>query len=201
MRRIVVFNNVSADGCFSDAEGKLDWVVNDPDLTRANASAARSSGDGGAVLFGRRTYEMFAAFWPHVSRDTPAPHGRGPISPEMLAMADMLNGSEKTVWSRTLSDPAWRNTRVLRAFDPQEVEAMKRGPGSDIMVFGSGTIVSQLSEHGLVDEYQLVVSPIALGNGKRMLAQLAKPVKLDLVEARPSPKTGVVLMRYAPAKS
>src|SRR5205823_3690772 len=57
MRRIVVFNNVSADGCFSDAEGKLDWVVNDPDLTRANASAARSSGDGGAELFGRRTYE------------------------------------------------------------------------------------------------------------------------------------------------
>jgi dihydrofolate reductase len=201
MRRIIAFDNVSADGCFADAEGKLDWVVQDPDLMAENADAARSARGSGTLLFGRRTYEMFAAFWPHVTRETPAPHGDGAISAEMLDMADMLNASQKVVYSRTLKDPSWKNTRVARAFDAKEVEVMKRAPGDDIMVFGSGSIVSQLAAHGLLDELQLQVSPIVLGNGKRLLAELTQPVELELLEATPSPKTGVVRMRYAPRRT
>lgn len=201
MRRIIVFDNVSADGCFSDAKGGLDWVVNDPDLLAKNGAAAGSSArGGGTLLFGRRTYDMFAAFWPHVTRNTPDPHARGPVGPEMLAMADMLNASEKLVWSRTLKEPTWKHTRVLRSFDAKEVEALKRGSGDDIMVFGSGMLVSQLAQHGLVDEYQLQVSPVFLGAGKNLLAELPHASKLRLVEATAYPKTGVVALRYAPAR-
>jgi dihydrofolate reductase len=201
MRRIVMFNNVSADGCFSDAQGGLGWVVQDAELNRANAAAAAASVEGsGTILFGRRTYEMFAAFWPHVARDTPAPHGRGPLGPEMLAMADMLNRSEKVVFSRTLQEPSWRGTRVLRALDPQAIEAMKRGPGSDIMVFGSGSVVSQLTQHRLIDEYQMVVSPVALGPGKRLFEELPHAARLRLLDAKPYP-SGVVMLRYAPEKA
>lgn len=198
MRRILAFDNVSADGFFSDAQGGLDWVVNDPDLLAKNGAAAASGASSGdaTLLFGRRTYEMFAAFWPHVTRDTPAPHGEGKMPPEMLAMADMLNGAEKLVWSRSLEKPSWKGTRVLRAFDPKEVAALKRAPGPDIMVFGSGSLVAQLAEHRLLDELQLQVSPIALGKGRNLLADLPRAHALRLLEATPYPKTGVVMMRY-----
>lgn len=199
MRRIIVFDNVTADGFFSDAKGGLDWVVQDPDLMAKNgAAAAGSASGGGTVLFGRRTYDMFAAVWPNVKRGSPGPHGE-PFSPEMLAMADMLNHAEKLVWSRMMKEPAWQRTRVLRSFDAKEVEALKAQPGRDIMVFGSGSLVAQLAEHGLVDEYQLQVSPIALGQGKSLFAELPRARKLRLLEATPYPRTGVVVLRYADA--
>lgn len=192
MRRIVMFNRVSADGFFCDAKGGLDWVVPDAKLDKAVMSG---DVEIGTILFGRRTYEMFAAFWPHVTEDTPAPHGDGPMSREQLAMAAFLNESDKVVFSKTLGKPTWRNTRVVPRFDPREVAAMKRGRGKDIIVFGSGSIVSQLTEHRLIDEYQLVVSPVMLGSGKPLTGGFAGPVGLELEEARKFP-TGNVLLRY-----
>jgi dihydrofolate reductase len=103
------------------------------------------------------------------------------------------------VFSRTRRDVTWRNSRLLHEFDPREIEALKRQPGKDMMIFGSGSIVSQLTQHGLIDEYHFVVSPILLGSGRPLLSGVSKSSRLDLVEAKKY-SSGNVVLRYARPK-
>ena len=147
------------------------------------------------VLFGRRTYQMFASFWPRFLEDAsvPDPHDPGRRSPEMKAMGVMLNEAEKIVFSRTLKQAAWKNSRISRELDPREIEALKRRPGKDIIIFGSGSIVSQLTEHRLIDDYQFVVAPILLGNGRPLVADVPHSRKLRLREAKTYPSGNVTL--------
>jgi len=199
MRRIVAFDRVSADGYFAGPDGSLDWTVPDQEIDKS--AAGRLSGTG-TILFGRRTYEQFEAFWPHVLDDSPTapdPHAALRRSPELRAMAVWINEATKVVVSRTRKDVSWKNSRLLHEFDPGAIEAMKRQPGTDIMIFGSGSIVSQLTQHGLIDEYQFIVNPIVLGNGRQLLSGLSKSVRLDLLEAKPYP-SGNVMLRYARPK-
>lgn len=111
-------------------------------------------------------------------------------------MAVMLNESTKLVFSRTRDEVTWKNSRLLDKFDPREIEAMKRQPGKDMIVFGSGSIVSQLTQAGLIDEYQFAVSPVLLGSGRPLLTGVSKSVALDLQEAKGYP-SGNVMLRYA----
>lgn len=194
MRRIVAFNRVSADGYFAAPDGSLDWAVTEPELDRV--AAANLSG-AGTMLFGRRTYEMFESYWPHAVDEDP--HAAGRHAPEIRAIAEWINASTKLVFSRTRTEVPWRNSRLLPALDPREIEALKAGPGGDIMVFGSGSIVSQLTEHGLVDEYQFVVSPVLLGDGRQLIRGVSRSLRLDLLESTAYP-TGTLMLRYAPAK-
>ncbi len=195
MRRIVLFNHVSADGYFSDPNGGLSWVVQDPAIYQASKEGMPASD---LILFGRRTYDMFAAFWPHaLEGGVPDPHGHQQ-NPAMQEMATFLNETAKIVFSHTL-EPTWKNTTVLRQLDPAEVQAIKNRPGADIIMFGSGSIVTQLSEHRLIDEYQLVISPVLLGGGRDMVCGLPGTVPLELLAAT-SFDSGTVLLRYAPVR-
>jgi dihydrofolate reductase len=198
MRRIVMFNWLTADGYFAGPDGGLDWVVPDDEQAKAAAEGIASRD---TVLFGRRTYERFERFW-RAALDDPAtapdPHRPGERSREHRAIAIWLNETPKLVFSRTLTDVTWTNARVLHELDPREIEAMKSRPGKDMIIFGSGSIVSQLTQHGLIDEYQFVVCPIFLGRGRPLLDGVSRSVKLDLVEARAYP-SGDVLLRYARA--
>jgi dihydrofolate reductase len=194
MRRIVMFNQLTADGYFAGSDGSLDWVVPDKEFDKAVAAGLPATG---TILFGRRTYELFEAFWPHAVDDTataPDPHG-GERSPEIRAIGTFINDAVKLVFSRTLGSVTWRNSRVIRELDPHEIENMKRQPGGDMMIFGSGSIVSQLSQHGLIDEYQFLVSPILLGSGRPLLSGVSRSVSLDLLESRQYP-SGIVMLRY-----
>jgi dihydrofolate reductase len=196
MRRIVMFNRVTADGYFAGPDGNLAWVVPEEELDRS--AAANLSGTD-TILFGRRTYEMFEGFWPHALDDSLGaadPHNAGRRSPEMRAMAVWINEATKVVFSRTRKDVSWNNSRLLHEFDPREIEAMKREPGKDMMIFGSGSVVSQLTQHGLIDEYQFVVSPILLGNGRQLISGVPTSLKLELIEDRKYP-SGNVMLRYA----
>ena len=199
MRRIVVFDRVSADGYFSTPDGALDWTVPDAELEK---SAAGNLSGTGTMLFGRRTYEMFESFWPQVVSESPTspdPHTAGRRSPELRAMGVWINEANKLVFSRTRKEVTWKNSRLLGEFDPRSIEAVKREPGGDIMVFGSGSIVSLLTEHHLVDEYQFVVNPILLGGGRSLVSGMAASLRLDLQEARTFP-SGNVMLRYTPRK-
>jgi dihydrofolate reductase len=208
MRRILAFNHVSADGYFAAPDGGLGWVVQDPELDRsimadADRQAAMGSGpDPGTILFGRRTYEQFESFWPHAlddSRTGPSPHGPE-RSVEMRGMAIWINAAKKVVFSRTRTDVTWSNSILLRELDPGDIEKMKRQPaGGDLLIFGSGSIASQLTRHGLIDEYQFVVSPLLLGDGKSLLTGVPQSVRLELLEAKPFP-SGNVMVRYGRAK-
>jgi len=200
MRRIVMFNRVSADGYFSGPGGELDWAVAEPTLDEA---VAGSLGGDGTILFGRRTYDQFESFWPKVVDDSgtaPSPHGEPRRSRELHAMGVWINAATKIVFSRTRKDVTWTGSRLIREFDPREVEALKRGPGKDIMIFGSGSIVSLLTQHDLIDEYQLVIAPLLLGQGRQAIHDVTRRVSLTLVEATPFPR-GNVRLRYTRAGS
>lgn len=162
----------------------------------------RSDADTDTVLFGRRTYEMFEAFWPHALDDSSMganPHDAQARSPEMRAMAVMLNEATKLVFSRSLTSVTWANSHLLHELDPSLIEDMKRQPGKDMMIFGSGSIVSQLTQFELIDEYQFVVSPILLGKGQGLIDGVSHSLKLNLLEARAF-SSGNVMLRYTPER-
>lgn len=200
MRRIVVYNNVSVDGYFAGPDGNLNWVTPDPEVDKA---AMSGPGSFDTVLFGRRTYELLAAFWPHALDDPGA--SRAPqhipreLTPEMRRMAVFLNEAKKIVFSRTLRDPSWGNSEVIGELDPANIAKLKDGPGRDMLIFGSGTIVTRLTEHRLIDEYQFIVRPIILGSGRSMLNGTPTNLGLRLLEAKGFP-SGTVMLRYVPSE-
>ncbi|HYD51161.1 MAG TPA: dihydrofolate reductase family protein [Gemmatimonadaceae bacterium] len=194
MREIVTFDRVSADGYFAAADGNLNWTVPDPELDR-EATAAMPSVD--LMLFGRRTFDMFEGFWPSALGDDGTaedPHLAGRRSPELRAMAEWLTRTEKLVFSRTRTRSDWANTRFAATIDREAIETLKRGPGGDIMIFGSGAVVTALTRLELVDEYRLVITPVLLGGGRSLLEGVPeRPV--TLAEARAF-GTGNVLLRW-----
>jgi dihydrofolate reductase len=202
MRKLRMWNQVTADGYFAGMDGSIDWVVSDEEFDREVAEGIEGAGTGpeaDTVLFGRRTYEQFASFWPYALDESPAspdPHAPGRVSPEMRAMAVMLNAATKIVFSKTLNEVTWENSHLRRELDPHEIEAMKEQPGNDMMIFGSGSLVSKLTEHGLIDEYQFVVMPVLLGAGLNLLTGLSKSSRVELLEAKAYP-SGKVTLRYA----
>jgi dihydrofolate reductase len=169
--------------------------VPDDDVDKAGAADIPSVD---TILFGRRTYELFEAFWPHVANgpgSAPDPHMPRRTSPEMRAMATMLNESTKLVFSTSLTGVTWKNSRLLHQLDPDEIRTLKTQPGKDIIIFGSGSVVSQLTEHGLIDEYQFVVSPVVLGSGSALISGVSTQLRLDLQETRKY-RSGNVMLRY-----
>lgn len=199
-RRILIFEWMTADGYFAGADGNLDWVV--PDEAQAKA-AANGIGRFDTVIFGRHTYEQFAAFWPRALEDAdattvPDPHHPGRRSREHRTVAVALDAMTKLVFSKTLQEATWRNSRIVRSFDPGAIQAMKRQPGKDLIVFGSGSIVSQLTEHGLIDEYQFVSCPVFIGEGRPLLSGSSTRTRLELIEATKY-ESGDLMLRYARA--
>jgi dihydrofolate reductase len=198
MRKITMFDRVSADGYFAAANGNLDWVVPDDEIDKM---ATKETGTD-TILFGRRTSDQFESFWPKALDDSPTspdPHVAGRRSPAIRAMAVWINEANKVVFSRTRKDVTWKNSRLVHEFDPREIEAMKRGPGKDMIIFGSGSIVSLLTQHGLIDEYRFIVGPLLLGSGRQLLTGVPKSTKLTLGEAKAFP-SGNVMLNYVRAK-
>jgi dihydrofolate reductase len=193
----VTFDWLSADGYFAGRDGGLNWIV--PDDEQAKAAATGMPG-ADTVLFGRRTYELFEGFWRnalHDSTTAPDPHRPGQQSKEHRAIAVWMNDAIKLVFSRTLKEVTWNNARLVRELDVAEIIALKQRPGKNMMIFGSSSIVSQLTQHGLIDEYQFVVCPVFLCDGRRLLEGTSKSVKLELLETRTYP-SGDISLRYAP---
>jgi dihydrofolate reductase len=186
MRKIVMWNLVSADGYFAAPDGGFDWFVWDADLDRFAAETIRRFD---TVLLGRVTYEAFAAYWPKAAKD---PNTK----PDDLIIADKLDEMTKIVFSKSLDGARWKNSEIRGDLVPGEVEALKRQAGADIVIYGSGSIVDQLTQARLIDEYEFLVNPVILGGGKQLVANAtAGTVRLDLVETRPF-RTGNVLLRY-----
>jgi dihydrofolate reductase len=141
----------------------------------------------GGFLFGRRTYETFAAYWPS------AP-------PEEQVLAQPLNTLPKYVASRTLAEPlAWQNSTVLQGDVAKAVAALKQEDGADLQVIGSTQLVQTLIEHDLVDEFKVMIDPIVLGGGKRIFRDDGALRPLQLVDSQLT-TTGAILATYAPAE-
>ena len=184
MRKLVVFNSVTLDGYFTDQSGDLSWAhKQDPEWT---AFVADNAQGGGVLLFGRITYEMMASFWP-----TPVAIESFPL------VAEGMNNAPKVVFSRTLDQASWNNTKLVKDDMAAEIRRMKNEIGKDMVILGSGTIVSQLAHEGLIDEFQIVVNPVVLGKGRTMFEGVKEKLPLKLTKTRAF-GNGNVLLCYEP---
>ncbi|MGE3886656.1 MAG: dihydrofolate reductase family protein [Vicinamibacterales bacterium] len=164
---------VSLDGYFCDARDDMSFAHKPPDDAEWHEFVAGNTAAGGALVFGRTTYNMMAAWWP-----TPA------AAEAMPEVAAQMNALPTIVFSRTLASADWRNTTLVRDDLVTTIRWMKAQPGPDMAILGSGSIVTQLAEVGVVDTIQVVVNPIALGAGRSFLARLKQPQNLTLTRAR-----------------
>lgn len=183
MRKLIVSNMVTVDGYFAGPGDAIDWHNVDAEFNDY-AIALLDSVD--TLVFGRRTYEMMASYWP---------------APEAMAddpeVAGKMNALAKVVFSRTLDTLSWENARLVKGEIAAEMTAMKQEDGNDLVIFGSGTIVAQLAERGVIDEYRLIVNPIALGEGKSQFAGMGQRLPLQLLGSKAF-RSGNVLLTYAP---
>ncbi|MEP6743485.1 MAG: dihydrofolate reductase family protein [bacterium] len=184
MRKLSVFNSVTVDGYFTDKNGDMSWAHNqDPEW---NDFVAENANSGGELLFGRITYDLMNSFWP-----TPA------AAQQFPEVAEHMNSSSKVVFSRTMDHASWNNTRLMKGDLANEVRKLKEEDGETLVILGSGSIVSQLAPAGLIDEYQMVVNPIVLGDGRTMFDRVSNKLKLKQTKTRTF-GNGNVLLCYKP---
>jgi dihydrofolate reductase len=186
MPRLVVFNSMSLDGYFADANGDMRFAHNPARDAEWEAFVAGNARGGGTLLFGRITYELMAGYWP-----TPL------AAEQMPVVAERMNHLPKVVFSRTLDRASWSNTTLVKDDLTGVVRTLKQESGEDMAILGSGSIVSQLARHRLIDEYQIVVIPVVLGRGRTMFQGVEERVPLRLTKTRTF-SNGNVLLCYEP---
>jgi dihydrofolate reductase len=185
MRRLSVYNQVSLDGYFTDANGDMGFAhPNQADAEWDSFVAGNASG-GGELVFGRVTYAMMAGFWPSAA-----------ARQQMPVVAERMNNLPKVVFSRSLTGASWNNTRVLNGDIATLVKQLKAESGPDMVILGSGSVVAQLAALRLIDFYQIVLLPLALGGG-RALFEGAPRLNLHLESTRTF-GNGNVLLNYTP---
>ena len=195
MRRLVVINHLSLDGVMQaparqdeDTRGGFahgGWAIpgNDPVMFQV---IGEGMAGGGPLLFGRRTYEDFAAVWP---KRTESPFSAA------------LGNAQKYVVSRSLREPLpWKNSHLLQGDARDSVAALKMQPGPNLAVFGSGALIRSIASANLIDEYILLIHPVILGTGERLFADPGQFTTLRLT-ASVTTATGVVIATYQPATS
>ncbi len=185
MQRLIVFNHVSLDGYFVDANNGMSWAKSEANDAEWNAFVAENAEGDATLVFGRVTYEMMASYWP-----TPMADQHNPV------VAKRMNEMPKVVFSRKLDKATWQNTRLIKGELATEVRKLKQEAGGGMAILGSGTIVAQLAKAGLIDEFQVVINPIILGKGKTMFEGANQ--KLKLTKSRAFGNGNVVLW-YEPA--
>ena len=180
MKKLLFFMMTTANGLYERGPWEIDWHNTDDEF---NEFAIEQLDRMDTLVFGRKTYEGMVGYWP-----TPEAIASDPI------VAGKMNGLAKIVVSKTLERADWSNTRVVR--DPSAIAALKREPGKDALLIGSSDLATSLGALGLIDEYRLMVNPIALGTGKPVLAGLTADLPLTLLGTRTF-KNGNVLLTYS----
>lgn len=180
MRTLIYDFGVSLDGYINDRDGNIDWTDPDDDLHRFHNDRFRQLE---LSLHGRRMYELMAEYWPHLPEDA---------SPIERDFAELWTTTPKVVFSRTLTEVHW-NSRLVGDDAVEEVRRLK-AEGDGVMEVGGANLAASLIPHGLIDEYQVFVSPVLLGGGTPMFPPLEKRVDLRLVETRQF--TTAVMLRY-----
>ncbi len=195
MRKITVFTSLTLDGVMQapgrpdeDTRGGFEhggWATPYADPVMAKVAAEGMAG-GGGLLFGRRTYEDFAKVWPNM--------------PEPNPFTTMLNESQKYVASTKLEEPLpWQNSTLLRGDAADAVAKLKKGPGDDLVILGSGVLVRSLMGHDLIDEFLLQIHPLVLGSGRHLFTDDSAFATLQLIDTKTT-TTGVVIATYRPGE-
>ncbi len=193
MRKLIVSTFASLDGIMQapggpeeDAAGGFalgGWMFAFREDESMDISASGFDAKDRDLVLGRRTYEIFAAYWPFQPDDHP--------------IAKTFNAAKKYVASRTLTRLDWNNSTLLQGDVVPAISALKGQPGPDLQIIGSGNLIQTLQAASLIDEYNLWTFPVVLGRGKRLFSETARPSALRLVRSQVS-TTGVVMSTYVP---
>lgn len=178
VRKLIIWDMVTVDGCFEGPDRDIGWFVFDEEL---EAYVRQTQQNADTLVFGRVTYELMASYWPS----------------EQGWIADFMNTVEKVVFSRTLKSAGWNNTTLFSGNVEEEVSRLKAREGGDIFVFGSADLTATLMEHGLIDEYHLGINPVILGKGTPLFKGSPTLIPLKHLETR-TLRSGVVILHYAP---
>lgn len=187
MNKIKMLNRISLDGYFASSNETtfgMDWFIHDPEVDRA---AHEIGGPMKILILGGTTFRLFERYWPPLlsNPDTPSP---------LKETAQELTDMTKIVFTKTIRETEWANTRIYEDDLAGVARQLKRDAGCDILVLGSGSIVRQLAEEGLIDEYIFIVSPIVSGTGKPLFDHV-KQFALTPLESRVF-ESGNVLLHY-----
>lgn len=185
MGKVSVFNFLTLNGFYQGKEqGDISWHSHQAGAEEAEY-AAEGAGSNSTLVFGRVTYEMMAGWWPTQAAIDSMPD-----------VANGMNRSEKIVFSRTLTKADWHNTRIIKDNIGDAVRTLKKD--RELTILGSGSIVTQLADLGLIDQYQLMIDPVALGEGRTIFSGMQKQLNLRLLAHRIF-KSGAVMLTYGPA--
>ncbi|MGW3788211.1 dihydrofolate reductase family protein [Micromonospora chokoriensis] len=187
MRKIVVSMWTTLDGFVAGPDDELDWLLVDDQLQKYERDLVDNAG---SLMLGRVTHADFAGYWPVAAQNPDEPDA-------VRGYAQRLDALDKIVVSASGTIATWQNTRRLTTIDPDEITDLKRGPGGDIVVYGSLSVIRSLARFQLIDELHLLVHPVFLRDGKALFPGGQPPARLELVSAEPF-ASGVVLLTYRP---
>ena len=182
MRSVVLQMGVTLDGFVHGAKGYEDWGL-PPEDEEVVAWKVASLREAGTHIMGRATYEAMASVWPNTTG----------------VYADVMNEIPKVVFSKTLTRAGWAESRIADGDLAGDIDRLKREPGGVILAHGGATFVDALIHDGLIDEYRLVIHPVAIGHGSGLFSALREPLRLDLIEARRFPG-GTAIHVYRPGE-
>jgi dihydrofolate reductase len=185
VRKLIVSNLVSLDGFLAGPKGEIDWFtgIADKEFEKYGIELLESVD---TILFGRVTYQLMAGYWPKASAAEDDPK-----------IIEAMNNLPKVVFSRTLEKVEWKNSRLVKTDAAEEVARLKQLSGKRLVIYGSGGLVSELSQRALIDDYRVFVAPLVLGGGVPMFRGVEQRIALRLAEVR-SFRSGAVLLRYEP---
>jgi dihydrofolate reductase len=186
MGKINVFNFLSINGYYKGPGGDLSWHKHGEEENDYSEKSLEPSNN--ILLFGRVTYEMMASYWP-----TPMATENSPV------VAERMNKTQKIVFSRTLKNAGWSNTRLIKDNIIEEVKKLKQTSLGDMTILGSGSIVSLFANHGLIDEVQIMLDPVAIAGGAPFMKDISHQIDLALTGTKTF-KSGVVLLNYTVQK-
>lgn len=184
MGRLSAYTFTTINGFFKGPDDDTSWHTHGEDEARYSVDSLQG---GSTLVFGRKTYDMMAGFWP-----TPA------AAEQFPEVASGMNRADKVVLTRTAFEPLWEGTRCITGDLAEEVRKLKATADNDLTILGSGSIVSQLSDDRLIDDYQVMIDPVAIGEGTPLFAGITGKLDLKLVDSRVFP-SGIVLLTLTPA--
>jgi dihydrofolate reductase len=186
VRKIIAYNFLTINGFFKGLNEDISWHKHGEE--EAGYSEEMLAQDN-ILLFGRKTYEQMASFWPT------------PMARELFPkVAEGMNRVEKIVLSGSPLETKWEKTQVVSGDVVEQIQRLKASPGKDIAILGSGTIINLLTDYGLIDEYQFMIDPVALPNGAPVFKGIKQKLDLQFIDSRVF-KSGVVLLCYQPLKN
>jgi dihydrofolate reductase len=187
MRKLSSFTFLTLNGYYKGENEDTSWHRHGAEEAKYSEESLQPQN---VLLFGRTTYEMMNSFWPT----------------EMAAqlfpkVAEGMNKAEKIVFSNTLKMAAWNNTTIRHGDIVEQIRRLKETPGNDLTILGSGSIVTQFSDASLIDHYQIMIDPVAIGRGETLFSGMLHKLDLQLTSSKVFESSGVILLSYERIKS